>query len=174
MGIAWLAPRIPAVVVVIQLTKVPYNSKPTQTADARVDNRTRSAISPTMIRTMPFRMPSTCPDRTPRGLSATLGIIASNNPVSRPNKKSNVPHQVSRFMAAKGTVNRNATSSAGPPPKGFLGIAIRLRIVRLVQTKNRSGPEERIIKGRPFELGFDRPHQRLQRGAPCWAGRHQA
>jgi hypothetical protein len=25
---------------------------------------------------------------------------------------------------------------------------------------------KRIIKGRPFEVGFDRSHQRLQQGAP--------
>jgi hypothetical protein len=28
------------------------------------------------------------------------------------------------------------------------------------------GPGKRIIKGRPFEVGFDRSHQRLQQGAP--------
>jgi hypothetical protein len=26
--------------------------------------------------------------------------------------------------------------------------------------------DKRIIKGRPFEVGFDRSHQRLQQGAP--------
>ena len=28
------------------------------------------------------------------------------------------------------------------------------------------GPDKRIIKGRPFEVGFDRSRQRLQQGAP--------
>ena len=27
-------------------------------------------------------------------------------------------------------------------------------------------PDKRIIKGRPFGVGFDRSHQRLQQGAP--------
>jgi hypothetical protein len=27
-------------------------------------------------------------------------------------------------------------------------------------------PAKRIIKGRPFEVGFDRSYQRLQEGAP--------
>ena len=29
-----------------------------------------------------------------------------------------------------------------------------------------SRPGKRIIKGRPFRVGFDRSHQRLQQGAP--------
>jgi len=32
--------------------------------------------------------------------------------------------------------------------------------------KNGIGPDKRIIKGRPFEVGFDRSHQPLQQGAP--------
>ena len=36
----------------------------------------------------------------------------------------------------------------------------------LWQSFTRIGPEKRIIKGRPFEVGFDLSHQRLQKGAP--------
>jgi hypothetical protein len=43
-----------------------------------------------------------------------------------------------------------APGRGGAPPPPF-------RIMR---------PEKRIIKGRPFGVGFDRSHQRLRKGAP--------
>src|ERR1022692_2123338 len=41
-----------------------------------------------------------------------------------------------------------------------------LLIVPALPSVGNISPDKRIIKGRPFEVGFDRSHQPLQQGAP--------
>jgi hypothetical protein len=47
-------------------------------------------------------------------------------------------------------------------PRNFVVAGNHRPFLTLVQI----GPEKHIIKGRPFKVGFDRSHQRLQKEAP--------
>jgi hypothetical protein len=39
-------------------------------------------------------------------------------------------------------------------------------VIHANEAKSTTGPVKRIIKGRPFAVGFDCSYQRLQEGAP--------
>jgi hypothetical protein len=62
------------------------------------------------------------------------------------------------WFGDKPTEVSRRTSMIIDPPDG--------RMPALIPEAQRRISEKRIIKGRPFEVGFDLSHQRLQKGAP--------
>jgi hypothetical protein len=65
------------------------------------------------------------------------------------------------------------TNSASSPSESVAGLPKRGPVSIRGRGPKKSGcklsghlDDKRIIKGRPFEVGFDRSHQRLQQGAP--------